>query len=103
MPDEFIPKEILSKVVIINQDSEKYERYRTNLNTNNNENNLQHTFEIVEIKNLGFLSGYIYTDINKVRQNSYIKLILAINNLQTTVIAVDNTSQSILAFNLQGN
>lgn len=40
MPDEIIPKEISFRVVIINQDSEECERYRANLNINNNKNNL---------------------------------------------------------------
>lgn len=81
MPNEFIPKEILSRIVIINQDSGEYKRYKANLDINNNKNNLQYALGMVEIEDLGLLSGYIYTDINKAGQNSYIKLISAINNL----------------------
>lgn len=40
MPNKFIPKRILSRVVIINEDSEEREKYEANYNTNNNENNL---------------------------------------------------------------
>lgn len=52
---------------------------------------------MVEIRNSGFLSCCIYININEARQNLYIKLILAINNLQTTATAVDNASQLMLA------
>lgn len=44
------------------------------------------------IKILGFLSSCIYTDINKARQKSYIKLISVINNFQTTTKIVYNIS-----------
>lgn len=40
MLDEFISKEILSRVVIINQDSKEYEGYKVNLDTNDDKNNL---------------------------------------------------------------
>lgn len=40
MPNKFIFKEILSRVVIINQDSEKCKKYKANPNINNNKNNL---------------------------------------------------------------
>lgn len=60
-------------------------------------------FGMAGIKNTGLLSGCIYTDINEARQNPYIKLILAINNIQTTAMVVDNVSQPMLTFNLQGN
>lgn len=56
-----------------------------------------------EIKDSGLLNSYIYTNVYKTRQNWYIKLISAINNLQTTATVVDNASQPILAFNLKSN
>lgn len=52
------------------------------------------------IKDLDFLSGCNFTDVNKVRQNLYIKLISTINYFQTTATAFDNASQLMLAFNL---
>ena len=81
MLDGFIPKKILSKVIIINQDSRKLKRYKANLNTNNNKNNLQRLLEIIKIKNLSLLSSYIYIDVNKAKLNLYKKLISTINNL----------------------
>lgn len=78
MLDECIPKEISSRIVIVNQDSRECERYKVNLNTNSNENNLQPALETAEIENTGLLSGYIYIDVNKARQNLYMKLISAI-------------------------
>ena len=103
MPDEFIPKGILSRIVIINQDSGEREGYGANLDSNNDENNLQHALGTAGIEDSGLLTGCIYTDVNEARQNPYIKLISAINNLQTTATAVDDASQPMLAFNLQGN
>lgn len=58
---------------------------------------------MARIKDSDFLSNCIYTDINKAKQNLYIKLVLAINNFQTIAIAVNNGSQLMLAFNLQSN
>lgn len=103
MPDEFIPEGISSRVVIINQDSGEREGYGANLDTNNDENNLQHALGTAGIENTGLLSGCIYTDVNEARQNPYMKLISAINNLQTTATAVDDASQLMLTFNFKGN
>lgn len=55
---------------------------------------------MARIKNTSFLNSRIYTNINKAKQNLYIKLISAINNIQTIAIAVDNASQSMLTLNL---
>lgn len=61
------------------------------------------------MKNTGLWSSYIYTNINEVRQNSYLKLISIINNLQTTASIVkksdsinDDASQLMLTFNIRG-
>lgn len=81
MSNKFIFKTILFRVIIINQKSGKDEKFRANLDNNNNENNLQYTLKMVKIKNSDFLNSYIYIDINKIRKNLYIKFILAINNL----------------------
>lgn len=51
------------------------------LNTSNDENDLYHILKIVDIKNIYFSSNCIYPDINKTRQNLYLKLISTINNL----------------------
>lgn len=67
MPNKFIPKEISSRVVIINQDSGKRKGYGANLNTNNDKKNLQHTLGMAGIEDLGLSNGCISTDINEVR------------------------------------
>lgn len=90
--DQFIPKTILFKVVIINQDSGGYKKYRPNFDTYNNKNNLQYMLAMAKIKDLGLLSDCIYTDVNKARQNLNIKLISIINNLQITATMVHNAS-----------
>lgn len=80
MSNKFILKEISSRIVIINQDSKKREWYGANHDINNDKKILQHTLGITKIKDSGLLSDCIYININKVRQNLYIKPILAINN-----------------------
>lgn len=81
MSDKFILEDISSKVVSINQDSEKHKGYKADLNTNNDENNLHYAFGTAEKKNISLSSSCIYTDVNEARQNPYLKLISIINNL----------------------
>lgn len=97
-------------IIIINQDSAKPKEYRANFSSNNNEINLYHLVNFGNLNNIGFLSGCIYTNINKTRQNPYLKLNLTINNIQIYLIAEKNTnlfsqnsSQPIIMFNLRGN
>ncbi len=110
MPDEFIPEGISSRIVSMNQDSEESEGYAANLNTSNDENDLHYLLGTARIKNTGLSSGCIYTDVNEVRQNLYLKLISAIHNLQTTLSTIENNdpinndaSQPMLTFNLKDN
>ncbi len=49
MSDKFIPESISSRIVSINQDFEKRERYGADLNTSNDENNLHHMLGIAGI------------------------------------------------------
>lgn len=79
--DKFIPKNILSKFVSKNQDFKECEEYVANVKTNNDKNDLYHALKTIKIKNTSLLSYCIYTDINKAKQNLYLKLISAINNL----------------------
>lgn len=78
--NEFIPKNILSKNITINYNFEKYERYTIYFNINNNNNNWYYALGISGIKNIVLWSCCIYININKTRQNSYLKLISTINN-----------------------
>ncbi len=107
---EFISEGISSRVVSMNQDFEEHERYAADLNTSNDENDLHHALGTVEMENTGLSSSCIYTDVNEARQSPYLKLISAINNLQTTPSTVENSdpvdndaSQPMLTFNLKGN
>lgn len=81
MPDEFISKGILLKIVITENNSSKYKDYGANLIENNDKNNLYHIMKSASINKLRILSGYIYTNVNKSRQNLYLKLISTIYNL----------------------
>lgn len=47
---------------------------------------------IAKIENTDLLNSYIYININKTRQNWYMKFILAINNFQIVAILVNNIS-----------
>lgn len=80
------------------------------INTSNNKNNLYYVFETIRIENIGLLSGFIYTDVNKIRQNSHIKLISTINNFYISLSTIkngnsvdNNISQPMLIFYLKGN
>lgn len=92
MLDDFFCKKTLFRVIILNQDNREYEKYRANFDNNNNKKELEHMLKMAEIKNIGFFNSYIYIDVNKARQNLYIKLFLAINNLLTTAMVIDNIS-----------
>lgn len=81
MPDEFIPQGIFSRVVTMDQDHSEREGYGADLSANNDENNLHHAIESAGMNNTGLLSGCISTDVNKSRQNPYLKLISATYNL----------------------
>ncbi len=91
MPDEFILEGISSRVISMNQNSEKHEGYAADLNICNDENNLYHALGTAGIENTGLSRGCIYTDVNEARQNPYLKLISAINNLQTTPSIIENS------------
>lgn len=78
MSDEFIPKSISSKVVVIKNDNPKCKSYETNLAEKNDKNNSYHIIRSVVINKAGILSGYIYTDVNESKQNIYLKLISTI-------------------------
>ncbi len=79
MSHEFIPKGISSKVVIMENDISERKGYGVDLSKNNDENNLHHVIGSVGINESSILSGCIYTDVNKSRQNPYLKLISAIH------------------------
>lgn len=68
-------------VITVNQDFIKYEGYIADLNSNNDKNHLHHTIKSVNLNDRGFLNSYMYTNIYETRQNPYLKLILAINNI----------------------
>ncbi len=92
MPDKFILEDISSRVVSMNQDFEEREGYAVDLNTSNDKNNPHYALGTAEMENTGFLSGCIYTDVNEARQNLYLKIVSAINNLQTTPSTVENSN-----------
>lgn len=67
MLDEYIPKGILSRVVIIENNSSKRKDYGTDLMENNDENNLHHVIRATSINKSGVLSVCVYTYVNKYR------------------------------------
>lgn len=81
MSDEFISKSILSRVVIIKNDISECEGYRIDLSKNHNKNDIYHTIESADINKSGILSDCIYIDINKSRQNLYLRFISVLYNL----------------------
>lgn len=87
-----------------NNSSERKD-YETNLVENNNKNDLYHAIGATGINELGILSGYIYTNINKSKQNPYLKLIFAIHNLFDNYAAEDhnNNPRPVIGYNFYGN
>lgn len=50
---------------------------------------ISHTIKFINLNNISLLNSYIYTNINKARKNLYLKLILAINNIQISPIIIN--------------
>ena len=67
MPDEYIPKGISSRVVVMENNSSEWEGYGADLVENNDGNDLHHAVGATGINELGILSSYIYTNVNKSR------------------------------------
>lgn len=65
--NRFNSKNILFRIVSINQNLKKCKRYTTDLNTNNDKSYLYIAFQIIKIENINISNGYIYTNINKAR------------------------------------
>ena len=102
MPDEYIPKGISSRVVIMENDSSERKGYEADLVENNDKNDLYHAIGINKSR---ILSGYIYIDVNKSRQNLYLKLISAIHNLSDDNVVEDHNDdlKPVISYNLDGD
>ena len=105
MLNEFIPKSILLKVILMGNDSSEYKGYGANLAENNKENDLYYAIRSGNINKSGILSCCIYTDVNESRQISYLKLISVIHNLFNNNGAEDhnNKTRLVISNNLHGN
>lgn len=69
MPNEFILEGILSRIVIIKNDISKCKGYRVNLSKTNNKNDLYHAIKSAGINKSAILSGCIFINVNRSRQN----------------------------------
>lgn len=110
MPDELIVEGISSRIVSMNQNSEKFEGYAIDLNTGNDKNDIYYIFRTAKIENTGLSRSFIYADVNEVRPNPYLKLISTINNFKTILSTFEisdlvdhDASQPILICNLKIN
>lgn len=105
IPDEYIPKDISSRVVVLKKNSSERKGYGMYLMENNNENNLHHAIEVASINKLGILSEYIYTNVNNSRQNLYLKLISAMHNLFDNNATEDynDNPRPVIKYNLYGD
>lgn len=72
---------------------------------NNDENNLHYAIGAASINKSWILSGWFYTDINKSRQNPYLKLISAIHNIfdDNAVENHNDDSRRVISYNFHGN
>lgn len=80
------------RIVVIENNSFKRKGYETDLVENSHENDLDYAIRAIGINELGILSDCIYTDVNKSRQNLYLKLIFAIQNLSDDNVAEDHNN-----------
>ncbi len=105
MPDEFIPESISLSVIVMENDSSERKGYGANFAENNEKNDLYHTIGSAGINESEILSGCIYTNVNKSRQNLYLKLISAIHNLSNDNGAKDHNDEmrSVISYNLYSN
>lgn len=90
MPNKFIPKTISFRVVIMKNDISERKSHGADLFKDNNKNNLHHAIGSAGINKLGILNDCIYTNVNRFRQNPYLKLISAIYNLSNHSVSEDN-------------
>lgn len=105
MPDKYIFKGILLRLIIMEYNNSKCKSYGADLVENNNKNNLYHAIRAASINKLGIMSGCIYIDVNKSRQNPYLKLISAIYNLSDDNAAKDynDNLRPVISYNFYGN
>lgn len=105
MLDEFVSKSISSRVVIIEDDCSERKNYGRNLAENNEENNLHSTIGSAGMNESGILSGCIYTDVNKSRQNLYLMLIFVIHNLLNDNVIEDHNDKPrpVISYNLHSD
>lgn len=91
MSDVFIPASILSRVVVIENDSSKYKGYKANIIENNWQNHLHHAIRS--------------RNINESSQNPYLNLIYAIHNLfdDNIVDNHNNKPRPIITYNFYSN
>lgn len=91
--NEFIFKSILSRMIIIKNDSFERKDYGANLAENNNKNDLYYIIASTNINEPDILRSYIYKNINKSKQNLYLKLIFAIYNLSNNNVSNKNSTE----------
>lgn len=99
MPDEFIPGDILLRIIVIENNNFEHKGYIENLAKSHKENDLYYAIRFTGINESGIMSGYIYTNVNISRQNSYVKLIFTIYNLSNENTAEDHNAESKLIIN----
>ena len=102
MPNEFIFESIALRVIFMKKNSSEYKGNGANLVENNEENDLHHIIGSTNINESEILSSCIYIDVNKSRQNLYLKLIFAIHNLFNNNGAKDynNKMRPVISYNL---
>lgn len=95
MPYEFILENISSRVVIMENNISEKGRYDTSLAENNDKNDLYHPIDSAENNDSRILNSCIYSNVNKLRQNQYLKLIFAINNFSNKHSRIDEEDKTL--------
>lgn len=72
---EFVPAEILSRVLQCDEDIQEGESYIADLEAENFENNLYHTVNSAGIGDSGLLRGCLYTNADDTQEYPTMKLV----------------------------
>lgn len=90
------------KNVVTENNSFKYKSYRVKLAEKNEKNKLYHIIRSVGINKSRIMSDDIYLDVNKSRQNPYLKLTFAIYNFFDNNIVKNHNDKPrlIITYNL---
>ncbi len=88
----------MDNIVHCNANQHKREGYVTDLNDDNFENDLDTAIAGTDIEGDHINSGCVYSDIDDQRQNSTLRLLSAVANIQATVSTRDQPTSTTISY-----